>query len=126
MESGIDVGSISLITGSLCAVMLTLAWLAVHAWGAFRLLKLKDQSASKKAMAAWGLSFVGGFMGPCVFFTSVIAFFLAMGERRKAKWGDASEATGVAAGTAMFSSVIIMVMVGVLLVAVLAADLSGG
>lgn len=107
---GIDLQQISVFLAAGTCICLVFPWMGVHGWGLIKLLRMEDKSASGKAVGAWALSFVGGFMGPCVILASLVAFFLAGGEAKKARWGDANEATAHVAKVARLSSGIIIVM----------------
>ncbi len=119
MPTGIDLQQISIFLAAGTAICLVFPWMAVHVWGLVKLMGMDDKGASGKALGAWALSFVGGFMGPCVILASLVAFFLAGGEAKKAHWGDANEATAHVAKVARVSSAIILLMSGLMIFFVL-------
>jgi len=108
--NAIDLQQISVFLATGTCICLVFPWMAVHGWGLIKLLGMEDKSASGKAVGAWALSFVGGFTGPCVILASLVAFFIAGGEAKKARWGDANEATAHVAKVARLSSAIILLM----------------
>lgn len=105
-----DIAQIPIILAALSAFFFTFVWMGVHALGLFRLLRLEDKTMSTKAMVAWGGSFVIGFTGPCVIPLSLVTLVIGQQERTAARWGEATPATGVAAGTAVGASAVILVM----------------
>lgn len=113
-----DTATIIITLAAFACVFLTLVWMGIHAWGLFRLLRLDDKTMSTKAMVAWGGSFLVGFTGPCVILLSIVTLVLGQQERTRARWGEASKATGVAAGTAVAASSLMLFMGLLLVVAV--------
>lgn len=96
--------------GALLAALLTLVWIGVHVLGLVRLASQLD-AVSQRAKIAWGVSAVGGFMGPCVIVMALVGMGLALAERRAP---DATDATRRATGYVLAAGAIILVMALVL------------
>lgn len=82
-------------------------YLAIHTIGLIRVLRSSDPvPISKISLAAWIVSFVGGFMGPLVILTSLLAIALGV----VALLGDVSERSRICATHALAASLTIIFM----------------
>ena len=63
-------------------------------------------AASPMSLAAWALGFVGIFLGPCAFFTSIAAIVMALNQRSKAKKMEVPPVSMFPAQVAIMNSVI--------------------
>ena len=96
------------------ALVGSLLYLALHVSGVVRLVMSKDpEPIDTQATVAWIISFVSGFMGPCV----VPANLLAMGLGALALRGERSARTRICAQTAIVAAVAIQLMTLCMLVA---------
>lgn len=98
------------------AFLFTMAWLVVQLGSAVRFARAPSGEVDRLALVAWGLSFVGGFTGPCVILLSLVALGVGAVALRRAEPGSRARIAGQAA---VVASVVIVVM-AVLMVAILA------
>ena len=90
------------------ALLGTLLYLAVHFSGLVRIGMSSDREPiHTMAIAAWSISFVGGFMGPCVAPVNLVSLLLGGLSLR----GEPSERTRICAQTAIAAGLIIQLMI---------------
>ncbi|MFT4974364.1 MAG: hypothetical protein ACI8S6_000246 [Myxococcota bacterium] len=116
--TGLTPDMIMLFIGVLLAFLLTLGWIGVNVVGAITLGNSLS-AVSKRMKTAWGLSIIGGFMGPCVIPVSLVALVMALIELRG---DDVSPETLKAGRYVTLSTTIILVMAMILAVCVVASQ----
>jgi hypothetical protein len=100
------------------AFVFTLFYIVTHAAGLIRLIRMKDsEPGSKLAGAAWIVSFVGGFTGPCVILASIAAIIMGLISLH----GEVSEKTRLCAHTAILASSLIVAMTLTMVALILSA-----
>jgi len=90
------------------AFLFTLGWLAVQLASAVRFAKAPSGDVDRLAVIAWGLSFAGGFTGPCVILLSLVALGIGAAALRKAP--EPGSRSRIAAQAAVIASAVILVM----------------
>jgi len=91
------------------AFLFTLGWLVVQIGSAVRFAKAESGEVDRLALVAWGLSFAGGFTGPCVILLSLIALVVGVVALRRAP--EAGRARIAAQGAVVASAVIVVMAV---------------
>ena len=111
-----DKFSWGIYAGTGAAFVGVLVYLVVHIVGLVKLARSKDtEPISGLSIAAWVLSFVGGFMGPCVILASIGALIMGVMALR----AEPSERTAICARNALAAGGTIIVMVLVMLAFIL-------
>lgn len=99
------------------ALLFTLAWLGVQFYFAFRYAQSEGET-DRRALIAWGLSFAGGFTGPCVILLSLVALGVGLWARHAAEEPSARTRIASHASIAASSVILVMAMLMVLLLGV--------
>ncbi len=96
-----------LYAGVAVAFVGVLVYLAIHVVGLIRVIRSHDPvPISKLSLAAWIVSFAGGFMGPLVILMNLAALVMGV----VALFRDVSERSKICAQTAVAAAVTILLM----------------
>jgi cytochrome c biogenesis protein CcdA len=99
--------SLAIIISVVISIIGVLIYLGLHIFGVIRLARSQDTEAiSRLSIAAWVLSFVSGFMGPCVIPINLAAIVMAAVALR----GNPTDRSRICAQTAIAVGVTIVLM----------------